>query len=473
MGLLAVFALIFFLYPRSEERLYRIQENGKYGFIDSLGKVVINPQYKYISAFNNDGFALVICDAKIIQFDNSDPINQRLEPLYRVLYHSDDLSYNPLDSLSITYGFINMKNELVVDTANVLSLSFADSSVFWFKQEMSPLDFVEQFHSGSLPFRTTIWEELQLSEDRYLFQDPNSHLFGYKNLKGEIIINPVFSYGSHFFKNRAFVCADFKNSSDTLNNHSNDLNKYGLIDINGNYLKESTWCDVSPYNTWGLAWVLNAVVDSNYQTNTDWQQIDLDGNATIGPIQGGPCLNMIYNNYLSPDKLYIYELVSPDIGTLYTYVDENGLFLSDFDHDNLLSIDFSDDSKNELYSNVTPFSEGVAARKIFNKNNNQSAWIFVNKSLNYISEPYDSVVPFSEGLAGVQENTREMEGLPHLGKWGFVNHNFETVIPFKFSEIEMFVGGLSYAKISGTTYDKEGYINKKGEFVWSCNRRKQ
>ena len=41
--------------------LYRIYENGLYGFIDSAGNVKIKPQFKYASDFQ-EGVALVISD---------------------------------------------------------------------------------------------------------------------------------------------------------------------------------------------------------------------------------------------------------------------------------------------------------------------------------------------------------------------------------------------------------------------------
>ena len=40
--------------------LYRIQVNGLFGFIDSIGDVKIDPQYKYVGEFSKDGYACVI-----------------------------------------------------------------------------------------------------------------------------------------------------------------------------------------------------------------------------------------------------------------------------------------------------------------------------------------------------------------------------------------------------------------------------
>ena len=49
--------------PTFNGTLYRIQKDGLYGFIDSVGNVVIEPQYKYVSPFS-DGIALVVHDVK-------------------------------------------------------------------------------------------------------------------------------------------------------------------------------------------------------------------------------------------------------------------------------------------------------------------------------------------------------------------------------------------------------------------------
>lgn len=46
---------------RYNGNLYRIYENNLYGYIDSIGNVIIKPQFKYSSRFQ-DGVALVISD---------------------------------------------------------------------------------------------------------------------------------------------------------------------------------------------------------------------------------------------------------------------------------------------------------------------------------------------------------------------------------------------------------------------------
>lgn len=48
-----------------KQQLFRVQENGLYGFIDSQGNVIIEPQYKYVGPFSEDGYACVISNISI------------------------------------------------------------------------------------------------------------------------------------------------------------------------------------------------------------------------------------------------------------------------------------------------------------------------------------------------------------------------------------------------------------------------
>ena len=51
-------------------------------------------------------------------------------------------------------------------------------------------------------------------------------------------------------------------------------------------------------------------------------------------------------------------------------------------------------------------------------------------------------------------------------KTGYINNKFETVIPPVYEFVRDFYGDLAYVKFE----DKEGYINKKGQWVWTKER---
>lgn len=452
-GILALTAALI-LSGSNKQFLYRVQENGLYGYVDSLGHVIIKPQYKYASSFSEDGYALIISNAHLIKYDSSSRNKKNVE--------EDDL----LDTLSITYGYINNKNILVVDTTNVIKKPFIELERYW-DLNMPPEVFVDKFNSGSLPFRSEIFSELGLNEGKYLFQDSKTLLLGYKNIKDEIVIKPKYEYGKSFYKDRTFVAIPF--DSLVLKSNSNVnymMNSFKLIDSTDNLVVDNAWFKVAPFNKEGLTWVSVAAVDPTDKFSQDWQQIDLNGKTMIGPIPGER--SSIYNNYNS-EKLYIYHFLIYDY-SFYSFIDDNGRWITDTNHDNELSISLTEDGITEVYTDVCPFSEGLAAVKLFNKTKERAVWTFIDKDLNHKLGEYDSIITFSEGLSGVQEFN---EIYPHYGNWGYIDKNSDVIIPYKFSEVGRFKHGLAYAKISGSTYDLEGLINKKGEFVWSCNRKKE
>lgn len=51
-------------------------------------------------------------------------------------------------------------------------------------------------------------------------------------------------------------------------------------------------------------------------------------------------------------------------------------------------------------------------------------------------------------------------------KTGYINRKFQMIIPVIYEFARDFSGDLAYVKFE----DKEGYINKKGEWVWSKQR---
>ena len=98
---------------------------------------------------------------------------------------------------------------------------------------------------------------------------------------------------------------------------------------------------------------------------------------------------------------------------------------------------------------ASAFSEGLACvgkRGLFGYIDTRGEWV--------ISPRFQHVNGFSDGLAGVP-----------LGEngWGFIDRAGEEVIPGKFSWV---YGGFRHG-IAEVAFDgKQGYINKKGEWIW-------
>ena len=452
IGVFFVSAILFFIYSSIENKkvLYRIQENGLYGFIDSDGEVIIEPQYKYVGHFTEDGYACVISSMKLIK-NSSDAII-------------------PNDTICIHYGYINKKNKLIIDTLNILSVPTDLLKVDYGIENAEEI--ISKFNDNKFEFRDSYFGELALRSKRFVFQDSRSKLIGYKDLSGKITIEPKFEYCRSFHNDVAFVLDTIEHSQDMKSfNLTNAVNRYSLIDINGGYIKSKLWCSVQDFGNNGKTWVKLAKVELDEEgqltSAADCFQIDNKGNTLIGPISVEISAS-IYNDL--SDGLYVYELPSFFDGVKYTFITEDGKIATDYDSDEMIHI-WGDSAQSEVFDDVTFFNNGYAGVKIYEKKNNEviPRWAFINKQMSLLDEQvYDSIVPFGEGLSPVKQATP----LRGMGKWGVLDSNLQLVVPFKYSDIGRFNDGLAYAQISGSNIDREGYINRQGEFVWSTNRKK-
>ncbi len=411
----------------STDKLLRIQENGLYGFVDTLGNVCIKPQYKYVGNFSKDGYALIISKAKI---EN--------------------------DTLAINYGFIDTGNKLVVDTINHLKISISELERLWNFYDAE--SFIYKFNTSSLEFEDYCLEAIRISQGLYQYTD-NNNLVGYKDLKGNIVIPAKYEFAGPFYKNVAIVSE--KIDFDPSRTLSDSFNTFSLINIKGEYIKGKAWIYVPPFTKEGLTWCSEINLEENEYGNISfsvvWTQIDLNGNITIGPVSG-KLGDVIYNGYPDNNGLYTYyfsDILGIHVG--YSFVNKDGQWATDRNGDNQLTL-LGEDA--EVFNNVTSFSEGFAGVEVFKERN--SRWTFMTPDFKIATtELYDSVKPFTSNLAVVQ-----------LGTWGVIDKGFNLVIPFKFSKISQFVDGFAYANIRSSKYVREGWINKKGEFIWETNRRK-
>ena len=106
---------------------------------------------------------------------------------------------------------------------------------------------------------------------------------------------------------------------------------------------------------------------------------------------------------------------------------------------------------NHIYNSDALFFGGLSA---FNYGRNKG---MIDKSGKTIVKPeYDMVMYCSDGLIPVQKNN----------KWGFLDTKSNIVVPFEFENYGFFVNGLAYVSKIEEGIKKNGYINKKGAWVW-------
>lgn len=404
--------------------LYRIQENGLFGFIDSTGNVVIKPKYKYVGDFNKDGYATVISDFKCSYKEN-------------FLNETDTI-------LIITYGFIDKDDNLVVDTINRLKLSKSEQYRMGY---YSTKELVDSFNSYSIGFISTNHDEfIKLEGGMYLYQDSTNLKMGYRNLKGEITIPAKYTCCHPFYNGVAIVTmtAD-KENRDVLKL----LNNQAIIDESGHEIMNEGYIIIRDfYRDCNKSWALKLTNENDYFVK-QWILLDNKGNACSDPIDGDNAI--IFN---SKGDMYMcqlnLEIMGNRIGSYYTFVNDKGEFATDYDHNGKISFG------RETFEDVTSLIDSIVGIKV--SYDETPAWAFANERFEFKSQPFDSVFQFKEGLAAVKEFSKNKKS-----KWGFVDKNFKEVIAYKYDEIRSFRDGLAYFKASNI----QGYINKNGDVVWS------
>lgn len=421
-----VVVLVVFVSCKKEQQLYRIQENGLYGFIDSLGNIAIEPQYKYVSHFTKEGYAFVI--SKMLLSDNGVKIN---------------------------YGYINKENELVIDTNNIFQMQNAD------------LDFkttVDYYNERRLDFNDDLFPLLYLRDGRYVFQDSNTGKIGFKDINGNVVIEAIYDRASHFSNGVAAV----QKKTTKIPKNASDNNCWGVINPDGTTAVAFEYGIIQDYTKDGKTWTTTFFDTEDGGFDCECAQIDKNGKVLIGPLT---MVQHVYNNSRSNIYSASINRYNRFFNNWFTFIDENGKILTDYNGDGMITGDFFEGGKMEWFYGITYFSEGRVGIKGSYQDN--PAWWFVDKNFERQSEAYDSLKSYSEGLAAVKELSSYGEYPAHWGKWGYINKENEVVIPFKYSECGSFVKGLAYFKIDGNSFDIEGYINKLGKSVWQAKKKKE
>lgn len=431
--ILIVVSMIFFVSCSNynDIPLYRIQENGLYGFIDSLGNVIIEPQYKYVSEFKQSGYATVITEYKYIT---------KKTCLFDTLFCDTDTL------LRIKFGFIDKNNKLIVDTTNILELDenqITEMQLSYIANEAS-----DRFNNNKLSFIDNVHIDsyIRLNSGLYICQDTLSKMMGFVNIKGDTVIPTIYNSCRSFYNGIAIVYYPLYSKSKTslfkFYDDSLFMNNAIMIDTLGNRISHNNYFHIQNFSSCnGYSWSYKI---SKKDLSLNLQLLDKNGNTCSLKYPAN-----IYRAYNSDSEWFVFQENIMDIITRYSFVNKDGEFSSDFNNDGLI------DLFNETFEQVTYAENNIAGFKV--KYNDKPTWVFSDVHFREQSQPFDSLFQFSEGLAAVREFDKG-----NNSKWGFVNKDYEIVIPYKFNEVSSFNKGLAYFRIA----DIEGYINKKGDIIW-------
>ena len=431
--------------------LYPIRENGLYGYIDSIGNRIIEPQFLWVSTFHN-GLAMAVVDTiyRIVPDSMAYEVGERDTILYKY-------------RMFAKYGYINKSGEFVIKPRFISYVNMNEiGEVTNDMDDCSNALYRHSFRNGRAMFSdTTTWKD------------------GYIDIKGNVAIEAKYYYCEPFSEGLAIVrdavaepiytnkacitpsklrCAYL----DTLGNAVTDFKYESLTRFCagrgiGNYKKiNKETLDIEDttivYETYSIPRFLinkdgKEIKELNF--NYDYYAFSEDGISVSSD-------GFFFRSFLGKENISYY------------FVDINGDFLkplkglSKYQLDSLGKCDdilqvLPEDAK---ISDATYFNDGLAGISPDKKH-----WFIIDKHLlihGYGEESvYEGFGGFSNGLAAVKRN----------GKWGFINRKIKELIPCKYDSC-----GIVYPYLEEIfEYDIQGkikkvaYINRKDSLVWESS----
>lgn len=432
---------------------YVIEKGGLYGLIDSTGNEIVEPRFLYIEPIQKDGVALAIIDT-----------------IYTSVRDSSFLGIRNIPVLNIKYGYITSEDKFLLPEPSYVKIKIE-----------SYMDSVRAY--------SRFCEEASFYGGLAVAQDTTTFLYGYIGLNGDTLIPTQYRTATRFNEGRAAVQLDYKEGV-------NDSGKWGLINPDGEKACDFVFDQIeTPVNKRAIAFI----------TTVDKEE--------GGEIAGEVSLDKNGNVYIDKSKATIIEASdSPTFSTTIFLVDENGKIInesmnmmyqfSNFSKDGIAvaipnrigelfgagfrfiskdgefieGLDANDISEEQTekileskyflgellpkdieFVDATRFTEGYAAVNL------GKAWIYIDKQLiprgNEKNPIYEYALPFSHGLAGIKLN----------GKYGYINTEFNVVIPCKYDSCA--IAGKNLCRVYGgrkteNSYSIISYIDRNGKVIW-------
>ena len=322
---------------------------------------------------------------------------------------------------------------------------------------------------------------------------------GYINTKGEVVIPPIYFYGTDFENGAATVTTTrgsfvYSGSRSVLDGRGNWLVapaplgmrsfqrfKNGFIsvrdesgerfmDSRGNVVFENHFDEIS---------IICGTKHFAFLQNGKWGVINTKGEVVIPPEHD-------YRPEFHNDIIVLSNRHPgyPDAGDgmeipIASLVDENGAIISENRYltirnggeglfvvagESSFRFGFIDGSGKEVippqYAAVGGFSEGLSAAAVISPERKKQIWGYIDRQGGYIIEPrFTEAGKFSEGLAAVAvDGGNEGDGAV---RWGYIDKRGEFVIPPLFESANAFLDGGAVVMRDG----KFGVIDSNGDTV--------
>lgn len=371
------------------EGLAPVRENGYYGYIDETGKNAITPQYDYAQDFGY-GYAIVYEDGKPNLIDKNGK-NLTSTSFKNIFEFEKNLAM--VYTFTGKCGIINTEGRLIIDTAYKEITHFNDgiSIVIDYNSQFSAID-----TAGKIIVKPGVYHRInnfskgfaKVFCNEMIDGIPSNCDRGYINTKGELVfsqkLNPHSELSDYVSHDSLFILTE---------NPAENKSIYSLMDMKGNVIKKLE------NNSFQMNRNVNYILDSN----SLYHEIDSKGNKNGNKV----------------------------------FIDGSGnTHLFGFKSDTLWGI---------IDTSIT-YSVKPSFNLIYNILNSEN-------------------LIFSEFVKDINGNYIYDRSGYNVRKYGIVTNSGEILLEPTFDEFDFergFVNGLLLCKIEGKT----AYINARGKIVW-------
>ena len=428
--------------------LYPIRENGLYGYIDSIGNRIIEPEFLWVSTFHN-GLAMAVVDTIYREFPDS--------MAYEV--GERDTIIN-VYRMYAKYGYIDRSGDFVIEPRFISYVNM---------NEIGDVTNDMDDCSNAL-YRNSFRNK------RAMFYDTLTWKNGYVDTKGYIVIPPKYYYSEPFSEGLAVV-RDAVAEPLYTNKACITPSKLrcAYLDTLGNAVTEFKYESLTRFGSGRGIGSYKKIKRENVDiadTTIVWETYSTPRFLINGDGKEIKELNFHYDYYgfsksgisVASDGFFMRSIIGKK-NISYYYIDINGNFLeplkglSDYQLDSL--------GRCDDIMQVLPDDANIAAATYFNEgfagiSPDKKHWFVLDKYLlihGYGDESiFEGFRAFNNGLAAVKRN----------GKWGFINRKIKEQIPCKYDSC-----GVVYPYLEEVfEYDiqgeikKKAYISRKDSLVW-------
>ena len=428
--------------------LYPIRENGLYGYIDSVGNRIIEPEFLWVSTFHN-GLAMAVVDT-----------------IYRVV--PDSMAYEVGERDTILnvyrmyakYGYIDKSGDFVIEPKFISYVNMSEIGDVAIDMD----DCSNALYRNSFRNR------------RAMFYDTTTWKNGYIDTKGNVVVGAKYYYSEPFSEGLAIV-RDAVAEPLYTNNACITPSKLrcAYLDTLGNVVTEFKYESLTRFGSGRGIGSYKKIKRENVDiadTTIVWETYSIPRFLINGDGKEIKELDFNYDYYgfsrsgisVASDGFIMRSFIGKE-NISYYYIDVNGNFLEPLKGLSNYQLD-SLGRCNDIMQ-VLPDDANITTATYFNEgfsgiSPDKKHWFVIDKYLlihGYGEESiFEGFRPFNNGLAAVKKN----------GKWGFINRKIKEQIPCKYDSC-----GVVYPYLEEVfEYDiqseikKKAYINWKDSLVW-------